>query len=250
VQGLLMHEHVAPAYGLTLDAEQHRQAHIRPVEAMLQAIAARDPRPLSAARAPGQRQVGVCRHFTLLHIAMLRRQEIAARARCGFGGYFEKGKFLDHWVTEYWNTGEGRWVLVDAQMDERQRELFRLDFDPLDVPRDKFLVAGEAWARCRSGDADPQAFGIFDLHGLWFIAGNVVRDLAALNNREMLPWDVWGPMTQSDDQLDLKLLDRLAALTRDPDAHFEELQAAYAGDGNLFVPATVFNAVLNRPEAL
>jgi hypothetical protein len=250
VQGLLMHEHVAPAYGLTLDAEQHRQAHIRPVEAMLQAIAARDPRPLSAARAPGQRQVGVCRHFTLLHVAMLRHQGIAARARCGFGGYFESGKFLDHWVTEYWNGEQARWVLVDAQMDARQRELFRLDFDPLDVPRDKFLVAGEAWARCRAGKADPQAFGIFDMHGLWFIAGNVVRDLAALNNREMLPWDVWGPMTQSDAQLDLALIDRLAALTREPDAHFEELQAAYAGDADLGVPTTVFNAVLNRPEAL
>jgi hypothetical protein len=28
--------------------------------------------------------------------------------------------------------------------------------------------------------------------GLWFMAGSVVRDLAALNKREMLPWDYWG----------------------------------------------------------
>ena len=47
--------------------------------------------------------VGVCRHFTLLHVAMLRAHGVAARARCGFGAYFEKGKFVDHWVTEYWN---------------------------------------------------------------------------------------------------------------------------------------------------
>jgi hypothetical protein len=30
----------------------------------------RDGRPLSAARATDERQVGVCRHFTLLHVAV------------------------------------------------------------------------------------------------------------------------------------------------------------------------------------
>ena len=89
VQGLLVHEHIAPAYGLTLSGEQHAQAHVRPVEQMLQDIAKRDPRPLSAARAAGERQVGGCRHFTLLHVAMLRSKGVPARALCGFGGYFE-----------------------------------------------------------------------------------------------------------------------------------------------------------------
>src|SRR5438270_4825800 len=92
VQGLLMHEHVAPAYGLELSGEQHAQAHVRPVEQMLQAITQRDPRPLSAARAESERQVGVCRHFTLMHVAMLRSKGVPARARCGFRGYFESGQ--------------------------------------------------------------------------------------------------------------------------------------------------------------
>ena len=35
VQGVLIHEHVAPAYGVTLSAEQHAQAHMRSVEKML-----------------------------------------------------------------------------------------------------------------------------------------------------------------------------------------------------------------------
>ncbi len=250
VQGLLMHEHIAPAYGLTLSGEQHAQAHVRPVEQMLQAIVQRDPRPLSDARSAGERQVGVCRHFTLMHVAMLRSHGVPARARCGFGGYFEKGKFLDHWVTEYWNEGDGRWILVDAQLDARQREIFNITFDPLDVPRDRFLVAGDAWRLCRAGKADPKAFGILDMYGLWFIAGNVVRDLAALNNREMLPWDVWGPMAQNDADVDLGLIDRLAGLTSEPDAHFDELRAAYDQGPPLCVPPTVFNAVLNRTEAI
>lgn len=248
VQGLLMHEHVAPAYGLKLTHEQHAQAHVRSVEKMLQDIARRDSRPLSTARPEGERQVGVCRHFTLLHVAMLRRHGVPARARCGFGGYFERGKFVDHWVTEYWSDASKRWILVDPQLDKRQRELFRISFDPLDVPRDLFLVAGAAWRRCRAGKADPQAFGILDMHGLWFIAGNVVRDLAALNNHEMLPWDVWGPMTQDDADIDLSLIDRLAELTHDPDAHFAELRQAYDEGPPLSVPSTVFNAVLKRAE--
>ena len=44
------------------------------------------------------------------------------------------------------------------------------------------------------------------------------------------------------------LFDRLAGLTRDPDAAFAELRAAYGSDARLRVPATVYNAVLNRPE--
>jgi hypothetical protein len=171
----------------------------------------------------------------------------SARARCGFGAYFEKGKFVDHWVTEYWNDSARRWILVDPQLDTRQRSLFKVTFDPLDVPRDQFLVAGDAWQLCRTGKADAQAFGILDMHGLWFIAGNVVRDVAALNNREMLPWDVWGPMSPSDADIDLSLIDRLAVFTHDPDAHFDELRAVY--DRQLAVPSTVFNAVLNRAEA-
>lgn len=150
-------------------------------------------------------------------------------------------------MTEYWNEAEKRWVLVDPQLDARQRELFKVTFDPLDVPRDQFLIAGPAWELCRAGKADPQAFGILDMHGLWFIASNVIRDVAALNNHEMLPWDVWGAMTQDDSAIDLALIDRLAELTRDPDVNLDALRSVYA-DKRVAVPNTVFNAVLNRPD--
>ena len=247
VQGLLIHQHIAPAYGLTLGAEQHEQAHTRPVEAMLASIVARDPRPLSAARPAGERQVGVCRHFTLLHVAMLRHGGVPARARCGFAAYFQGGKFLDHWVTEYWNAQESRWVLVDAQLDARQRELFKIAFDPLDVPRDQFLVAGDAWRLYRSGKSDPDDFCILDLKGRSLIAGNLVRDIAALNNREMLPWDCWAPMPWPDADVDLPLFDRLAPLSSAPEAHSGELQAIYRQE--LAVPAKVMNAVRRQLEA-
>ncbi len=249
VQGLLMHEHISSTYGVTLDGRQLAQAHVRSVEGMLDGIAGHDARPLTTARAPDERQVGVCRHFSLMHVAMLREQGVPARARCGFGAYFEKGKFYDHWVSEYWNDAQSRWVMIDAQMDAHQRRLFDIDFDPLDVPRDRFLVAGQAWKLCRDGKADPKAFCILDMSGWWFIAGNVIRDVAALNNHEMLPWDTWGAMTLEDAAVDTAFIDRLAALSRDPDAHPDDLRAAYE-DRRVAVPATVFNAVLGRPETV
>ena len=49
-------------------------------------------------------------------------------------------------MCEYWAEDEGRWVLVDAQLDELQCDVLKMSFDPLDVPRDQFIVGGKAWA--------------------------------------------------------------------------------------------------------
>lgn len=248
VQGLLIHEHMTEAYGVKLPPARHAEAHVRPVESILDHIVAVDARPLTDRRAANQRHVCVCRSFTLLMVAMLRSQNVPARARCGFGCYFETGKGYDHWVAEYWNERERRWVLVDAQIDDRQRKMFGVTINTLDVPRDQFLVAGDAWRLCRAGKQDARNFGILDMWGNWFIASNIVRDIAALNNREMLPWDVWGVMKRDDSELDFVLFDRLAGLTHEPDRHFDELRALFA-DPRFAVPPTVFNAALNRPEA-
>ena len=123
VQGLVLHEHSAPHYGVALSAARRRESHIRPVAQMLDRLLAHDDRPLSVARPIERRLVGVS----------------------------------------------------------------------------------------------------FDLRGLWFIAGNLVRDVAAQNHMEMLAWDQWGAMPGPDEPLDaerLLLFDRLAALTRAPDAAF------------------------------
>jgi hypothetical protein len=256
VQGLGLHEHIAAhAYRVEFSDERRSEVHIRPLEQRLDHLLAHDGRPLSVARPVEERLIGNCRHFTVLLVAMLRAKGVPARSRCGFGAYFIPDHFEDHWVCEYWNSTEERWVLVDAQIDEVQRAMFNIDFDLLDVPRDRFVIAGDAWAQGRTGEMAPAKFGLSFLHegGLWFIAGNLVRDVAALNNMEMLPWDVWGAMPGPDGPLTDDLLaffDRLAALTHAPDASFAELRALYKEDERLRVPATVFNAVLNRSEAI
>jgi hypothetical protein len=234
LQGLVLHVFWAERYGVRLSDERKAEVQIRPVRAKLARLLEIDSRPLSEARPPELRLVGNCRDFSLLLAAMLKAQGIPARARCGFGTYFMPDHYEDHWVGEYWNDAERRWVMVDSQLDERQRRLFGIEFDPLDVPRERFLVAADAWDLARTGRADPEAFGILDMGGLWFIAGNLVRDAAALNNR--------------DADLDLGFLDRLATLTREPDRYFHDLRAIYSDD-RVRVPPTVFNVVLSRPEA-
>ena len=121
-------------------------------------------------------------------------------------------------MCEVWDEARDVWRLVDAQIDAVQRDALPIAFDPLDVPRTQFLVAGDAWQRCRRGGADPQQFGILDLRGLWFVRGNLVRDLAAMAKRELLPWDGWGLMaTREDgDAEEMALLDRVAGKTHRP----------------------------------
>jgi hypothetical protein len=251
IQGDLLHFHWAGAYQVQLTPERAAQQHLRTSGATLDAILAIDDRPLGQRRAPADRAVGVCRHYAVVTSAMLRAHGVPARSRCGFGAYFNPGTFEDHWVVEYWNEAEGRWVLADSQLDALQRGVLKPDFEPLDVPRDRFVIAGDAWRQCRSGAVDPKAFGIMDMRGLWFVGGNVLRDFAALNNMEMLPWDCWGPAPPDDRPLSdahLALFDRLAELTLDADRRFGEIRALYEGDASLKVPGEVFNALTNRME--
>jgi hypothetical protein len=220
---------------------------------MLDRLFALDSRPLTTPRPVETRLVGRCHHFMWLLIAALRARQVPARARCGFGAYFNPPYFEDHWVCEYWHEAEARWILVDPQFDDVWRERLKIDHDVLDVPRHRFLVAGEAWGQCRRGDLDAQKFGIdfVNLRGLWYVAGNIVRDLAALNRVEVRPWDVWGAQPRPNQTLndtELAWFDELAALTRQPDKSFDQICKVYSADTRLRVPAVVFNALLNQPE--
>jgi hypothetical protein len=248
--GLLMHEYHAWAYGESYTEETRMTVHLRPVARLLDAVLAESAAPLTTPRPPAQRVAANCRHFTVLFVAVLRAHGIPARARCGFGGYFLPGFFEDHWVAEYW-TGS-RWRLVDAQIDDVQRGYLPIDIDVTDVPRDRFLVGGDAWRLYRSGDLSEDQCGlsITDESGAWWIASNVMRDAAALMKIELLPWDEWGAMPAPEQPVtgDLAdLIDALAAATTDPElAGLDDLMT----DPRLRVPGVVRNAPLDREEAL
>lgn len=254
VQGVVTYDVVFPRfYGHTLPEGRFKEVHLRQVEKMLARIRAMSDEPLSAARTPDRRLLGRCRHYTLMLVSILRAKGVPARARVGFGRYFGPEQFEDHWVCEYWDKVRRRWTLVDPQMDELWRKRLELKIDAFNVPRDQFLVAAGAWGLCRSGKVDPLRFGVSfaELHGLWFVADNLLRDLAALNKVEVLPWDSWGGHLRPNEQVTgehLAFFDRIAALTREPDHSFEKLREVYDSDERCRVPPFVFNGELGRLE--
>jgi hypothetical protein len=236
VQGLLLHIFWAERYDVILPEERLQEVQIRPVDQKLARILELDDRPLTEARSLERKLVGNCRDFAVLFCAMLRYQGVPARARCGFGAYFMPGHYEDHWVCEYWNTDQACWIMVDAQLDAFQREQLAIQFNPLDVPHDQFVTGGKAWQLCRAGEADPDKFGIFDMHGLWFVRGNLVRDFLSLNKVEILPWDGgWGFLRDQED-VGSEIMDRVAGLTLAGDEVFGEIRAWYESDGRFHLP--------------
>ena len=145
------------------------------------------------------------------------------------GGF--QNLFLGHSAHQVWIA----LIVIQAQLDAFQCEVMKVPFNPLDIPRDQFIVGGKAWQMCRSGQADPDQFGIFDMHGLGFVCGDFIRDAAALNKVELLPWDCWGLMLKEDldDAEDLALVDRLAELTAGDVPDPLTVRSAYESDPRL-----------------
>jgi len=191
VQGLLLHDHQGGRlYGEPPRTFFEASRETLPVEERLDAVFARDDRPLDRARPPFEREVGTCRDIALLLVSLLREAGRPARVRCGFAAYFTPGRWEDHWVCERWSDDTWAWRLADAQLDEAHRNALAIDFAVDDMPRDRFVTAPEAWRLCRQG-ADPAMFGHGDTTGLWFVALNVARDALALRKQERSPWDGW-----------------------------------------------------------
>lgn len=72
------------------------------------------------------------------------------------------------------------------------------------------------------------------------IQGNAVKDLAALNKVEMLPWDEWGRMTEAYD----------GETGPDYDALLDDLAATAGADDPILVEALYGHPDLAVPDAL
>ncbi len=245
VQGVTIHVFWTERYGFKAPPERMDELQLRSMERRLMRTMELDPRPLNEPRLFDKKLLGNCRDHSLLLVSLLRHQGIPARARCGFGAYFMPDHLEDHWVAEYWNQEQNRWVMVDAQLDALQCEVLKINFDTLDVPRDQFIVGGKAWQMCRSGEQDPAKFGIFDMNGLGFVRGNLVRDVASLNKMELLPWDCWGVILneQIDNPDDLIALDHIAALTAGDVPDVEAVRSHYETDPRFHVNDSLLSYV-------
>jgi hypothetical protein len=133
---------------------------------------------------------------------------------------------------------------VDAQLDDRQRSLMKIDFDPLDVPRGRFIAAGDGWADCRSGSGRPDDYGLggpeaWQPMGWPMLLETLLADTLALNKVELLPSETNALGGKAYDALtpaELALLDTLATGSREPDAHFAALRERFGADPRCRMP--------------
>jgi hypothetical protein len=166
-------------------------------------------------------------------------------------------------MCEYWDASQGRWIRVDPQIDPFQQSAMMMGFSPQDLPEGRFLVAGEAWKKCRSGEmdpmccgisCDPRQFGLESLYGSWFVRGQLLRDFASLNKTETVPflvrhgkglsWRPWRLVGADDTELspaDLQLLDTIAEYSALPDRYFGEIRSLYQKTEDLRPPEVILN---------
>lgn len=243
VTGLLLHVGSLAHYKIELTQERQQEMQLRKVEDMLERIMTIDGHPLITQREPGKRLIINCRHFVVLACSFLRSKGIPARARCGFANYMdpEPEWYADHWICEYWDSAQCRWVELDPKFDSAAAKA--LAFNVYDLPQGKFLTGGKVWTLCRAGKLDPDKCGVFDsphLKGLWFIMGNMIRDFMALNKVELLPWDCNKIMEYTGKPLpetECKIWNEVARLTAAVDERFDEVRKRYESDSTLRMPA-------------
>jgi hypothetical protein len=240
-QEVTLHFRQAAAAGV--DAAKRRdEARFRRVARMVERIYELDARPLTDARDSSAKLIGHCRTSAVLLTGLLRQKGWAARPRAGFSAYWQQSMRTGHWVTEYWSPAESRWLIADGDLNDEWIRRGDLRFDLCDVPREKFVLSGEAWLILRAGDAEPLTFGEDpECFGLEYVRAQLLRDVACLTGTEVGAWDRWGIAAARFDQLgarDLELIDELAR--RSTTSHPRQaLASLVVGDEQLAVPPEI-----------
>ena len=245
VQGSLIHGGLVWLYKLKPAEAQDNGFKIRRTQELLRRISALDSAALSAHRPKEKRLIVNCRQFAVLTCSILRHKGIPARARAGYGLYtWGKGKYENHWICEYWNQEEQRWVQVDAQIDAQQKKLMGIDFNTLDMPKGKFVTAGEGWQRYQDGKVEVEAFGLggkdgWNAIGWQMVMENVTCDIMAMNKMELLPWDVnpyWDKKKAEMTAKDIAIIEKAAAISSQVDSQWGQMREFYESHPILRMP--------------
>lgn len=238
VQGLLLHVFHTERYGVSLSEERKKEVRLRKVEDMLQCLIDLQDQSLILPRNPDERIISHCRDYAVLLCSFLRHKGIPARVRAGFATYFIAGSHQSHWVCEYWNRANCRWVQVDAQLDEIQSEYYGIDFDPLDLPAGKFIFAGIFYQMVKQGDIDTTQQDAGQLTDLGLARRNIIRDLAALNKMELEIWDLTELMDQERHPISetTVLINEIVEITTSDEDRLSEQQKIYEMHSELRMP--------------
>jgi len=203
VRSVLVHHTRVP--GFTAGSDRCDDGtELRPVQAVLDAVAALDPAPWTLPR-PSRRQLVVdCRSSAVLLCSVLREHGVPARVRFGFASYLDLERWQSHVVCEHHDT-HGRWTRTDPDVG-------RFALGP-----GEFLDATQAWRSAPAHQDLPRYGYAPDLRGRWAVRWELLRDLAALTGFEALTSDVWGLNATADpgspDAGHSALLDAVATAT-------------------------------------
>jgi hypothetical protein len=247
VQGLVIHRDHVKNYGIKISKKRFEEVDIKTVSEMIDYILKLDKNPLTVLRKPNKRIIGICKHFAMFLCSILRYKGIPARTRCGFATYFQKGFFDDHWICEYWNKNEKRWIYVDCQVDEKQKKEFGLEksfVNLFDLKKGEFIDSGSLWIMYRKKEINPKTcgFSTFNEKGEWYIRGNLLRDFFSLNKIQYLYYEEDFLMKESYPPCvrDIKLLDEIGKLTSNADKNFAKIRRLYGNRKDL-IPKLLVN---------
>lgn len=184
----------------------------------------RDQRGLTIERAEKDRLIVSCRYISVLTVSILKSKGIPARSRSGFAPYFRltSGKSTDHWVNQYWNKSEERWVTIDIDILLEDTSL-----NPFDIPAEEFDFAADVWLGVRKGELDQSHFvSSAGYCGLPAIVEALFQDFHCLMNNEILythfPEYIYGRLNEASLE-ELSEIDALAELMLGPDKNFNKL---------------------------
>lgn len=173
-----------------------------------------------------------CRETSILLIAILKAKNISARTRCGFtNAVSEIDGAGDHWIVEYYNESSKRWILVDPTMfyDGETLEYFGVDYSLIDIPRNKFIFAADAYLGLRNQKYKTNEIYSFSnpkTYGIRAAISQLFYDFHSLMNNEILFCQ--NPKYLKDKNYKLtgdeyRELDELAKLMLEPDKNFDAL---------------------------
>ncbi|MBI2064961.1 MAG: transglutaminase domain-containing protein [Candidatus Yanofskybacteria bacterium] len=196
--------------------------------AMLAELYRRDERGFVNDREPKDKLVLTCRFLAVMMASILKSKGIPARVRSGNASYFDMGELgnvsADHWINQYWNESEGRWITIDVDGSLSLKD----DFDPYDMPEGKFDFPANAWLDIRAGKIDPQHFyNAGGSKGAIVVLWSLFYDFNSLMNNEIIYHH--GPIYGNPQKFEkltsaeFEKIDRLAHLMQDPDGNFDEL---------------------------
>ena len=183
-----------------------------------------------------------CRHASVLFSAILKAKGIPCRSRAGFMDFGNTGdSYMEHWVNEYWDFNENRWVLVDVDGYYEYEQ--RFGYSQFDLPRRKFVTASEAWIGLRKNTLNKK-LDVFSLNPLDGVCEYLFMDFHALMNNEIFysyqPLYLRGGLhTLSESEL--QELDRLAELLSEPDENMEQIE-------NLWTTNDKFSVLTNNTQ--